>query len=142
MNQSRNIELSKFGFYWLTELSAYQSYIKGQNTFILFYYFNKDKNKLIDSEMFLLDKELLKNKKVVKNYVLDSNFKKIRLDTPKVEFLTSKQCFENAVDKIKIKIFPHTILDYFYYTDKRTVTPIEFLNDDVKKDSFKQLTLF
>ena len=142
MNQSRNVELRKFGFYWLTDLSAYQSYIKGQNTFILFYYFDRNQRKLIETEMFLLDKEELKNNKIVKNYVLDSNFKKVKLNTPKVEFLTSKQCFENAVDKIKIKIFPHTILDYFYYTDKRTVIPKEFLNVDVKKDSFQQLTLF
>ena len=113
-------EMKRFGYQWLTDFSAFQKFSRGINVYINFYYHDLNTNKLKETPLFLLDKDELKNNK-----------------------LTRKQQFENALNHIKIqKVFPNTIMDYFYYTDNRTVIPKEFIKEEIISSKLKQLTLF
>lgn len=113
-------EMKRFGYQWLTDLSAFQKFSRGINIYINFYYHDLYTKQLLESPLFLLNKDELKNNK-----------------------LTRRQQFDNALNHIKIQeIFPNTIMDYFYYTDNRTVIPKEFIKSEILESKLKQLTLF
>lgn len=113
MKKNTNVDMKRFGYNWLTDLSAYQNYSKNINIYVTYYYSDIDTKKLIESPLFILNK----------NHLNDN-------------YLTRKQQFNNALNEIKMQnIFPHTILEYFYYTDNRTVIPKEFLKEQITKES-------
>ncbi|MFY9090305.1 hypothetical protein [Arcobacter aquimarinus] len=133
---SKEFTAKRFGFTWITDLTALEKYIKNINVYVIYYSYDVYDSKLIESPLYLLNKNLLNEMKTI----YSTEFVKPK----KIKKFTPKEAFKIANNELKIKyIFPNTIFNYYYYTDNRTVIPKEFLQvPKLKNSNQKQLTLF
>ena len=101
--QKTNLDL--FGCVELYTHTARQKYLKGFNVFVKFYFHDIHQKKLIESDLYMLDKDILKDTSI-----------------------NGFEAYTFALQKIKMRhIFPHSIMSFFLYTDNRTKTPKEFI---------------
>lgn len=145
------MNVDTFGFTEIMEFTAKKLFLEKKNIYVQFYVITPNKE-LVKTEVFILDKREIDFKypkeqlKIHTSYVdrLDKKDTSFYLvNTTEKEFLKDIG-FRNAYNHIVMKnVFPNQIMQTFYYTDYRTVTPKEF-EYQLKKDEpkHKQLTMF
>lgn len=102
------------GYQWLSSFNIHDKFRKGLNVYVKFYYMTSHKKDLKESKLFIIDKSLL---------------------TTNMSMSEKDKILKDSYNKILMKeIFPHTIMDTFYYTDNRTKIPKEFIVEEVEKN--------
>ena len=108
-------DLKRFGYDWLTRSSANHKYKEKINIYVVIYYVDINTKELKESPFTLLSKE----------YLETVNF--------------GNRAFTDSLNQFLMRdIFPHTIMNTFYYTDNRTVIPKQFQKQELITDN--QLT--
>jgi hypothetical protein len=83
-----------------------------------FFYRDINLKKLVESPLYLLDKDILKDKNIPKYTSFDFLFQKLKMQ----------------------EVFPHPIMSTFIYTDNRTKTPKQFIKEKVIPANKNQIT--
>ncbi len=132
------MNIKKFGYTSLYLFQAKEKFNQDINVFVSFYYHDFAKCSLVETPIYIFSKKGLtpisefsdSYKKFVKEIGNEFSEKDIIKNTP----------FETSLNRILMKhIFPHSIMETFYFTDNKTKIPEEFLEQkEVIEDS--QLT--
>lgn len=98
-------ELSHLGFKEINVFDANRKFVYNINIFVKFFYRDISLKKLVESPLYLLDKDILKDKTIPQYTAFDFLFQKLKMQ----------------------EVFPHPIMTSFIYTDNRTTTPKQFV---------------
>lgn len=113
------LNVKTFGYKEINQIDAQKKYINNINIFVKFFYLDINRKKIIESDIYILDKDFLKDKTV-------SIFEACKF----------------AIQRIKVKhIFPHTIMSSFIYTDNKKTIPKQFVNKEIVSNKQKQMLL-
>ena len=102
-------QLSLLGFKQIDQLTAKRNFVENINILVKFFYHDMHSKKLVESPLYLLDKDILKDKTVPKYTAFDFLFQKLKMQ----------------------EVFPHAIMSTFIYTDNRTKTPKQFIKEKI-----------
>lgn len=112
------IQLPHLGFKEIDQLSAKRKFVENINILVKFFYRDINLKKLVESPLYLLDKDILKDKNIPKYTSFDFLFQKLKMQ----------------------EVFPHSIMSTFIYTDNRTKTPKQFIKEKVIPANKNQIT--
>ncbi len=112
------IQLPHLGFKEIDQLSAKRKFVENINILVKFFYRDINLKKLVESPLYLLDKDILKDKNIPKYTSFDFLFQKLKMQ----------------------EVFPHPIMSTFIYTDNRTKTPKQFIKEKVIPANKNQIT--
>ena len=101
------IQLPFLGFKEIDQLAAKRKFVENINILVKFFYRDINLKKLVESPLYLLDKDILKDKNIPKYTSFDFLFQKLKMQ----------------------EVFPHPIMSTFIYTDNRTKTPKQFIKE-------------
>lgn len=105
----KSTDLEHLGFKEINKLDASRKFPENINILIKFFYHDAFKKTFVESPLFLLDKTILKDKTTLKY-----------------------SAFDFLLQKLKIQeVFPHTIMSTFIYTDNRTKTPMQYIQEKI-----------
>ncbi len=130
-----------FGYERIYFFQAEKKFKQGLNIFVLFYYHDFDSSTLIESPICFLGKSLPSHLPAFtdsyRKHLLSLN------ENLGSAPLISKSTFGVLLDHVLMKnVFPHRLIETFYYTDNKTVVPKEFLRQIIEEPKHKQLTMF
>lgn len=103
------IQLPHLGFKEIDQLAAKRKFVENINILVKFFYRDINLKKLVESPLYLLDKDILKDKNIPKYTSFDFLFQKLKMQ----------------------EVFPHPIMSTFIYTDNRTKTPKQFIKEKI-----------
>ena len=112
------IQLPFLGFKEIDQLAAKRKFVENINILVKFFYRDINLKKLVESPLYLLDKDILKDKNIPKYTSFDFLFQKLKMQ----------------------EVFPHPIMSTFIYTDNRTKTPKQFIKEKVIPANKNQIT--
>lgn len=127
----KSTELKYLGFKEINQLDASRNFALGLNVLVKFFYHDAFRKTLIESPLFLLDKSVLKDLKKINNQFSHMNINQYseHIETKQI---TSYKAFDFLFQKIKMQeVFPHAIMSTFIYTDNRTKTPKQFIQEKI-----------
>lgn len=102
-------QLPYLGFKEIDPLAAKRNFVENKNILVKFFYHDMHLKKLVESPLYLLDKDILKDKNIPKYTAFEFLFQKLKMQ----------------------EVFPHSIMSIFIYTDNRTKTPKEFIKEKI-----------
>lgn len=102
-------DLAYLGFKEIDPLAAKRNFVENKNILVKFFYHDMHLKKLVESPLYLLDKDILKDKNIPKYTAFEFLFQKLKMQ----------------------EVFPHSIMSTFIYTDNRTKTPKEFIKEKI-----------
>ncbi len=127
----KTIDLPHSGFKEINKLDASRKFAENINILVKFFYHDAFKKTLIESPLFLLDKSVLKDLKKNNNHFSHMN-KNQFAEHIEIKDITTYTAFDYLFMKLKIQeIFPHTIMSTFIYSDNRTKTPKQFVQEKI-----------
>lgn len=116
-----------FGYKKIYEFQALDFFKESKNVFVKYYYQDFHTKRLTESKLFKLEKPNL----LVKNKLdINSSLTQIRNSKIVHKRNITDNDFKNSINKILVNnIFPHKIMQTFYYTDNRTKIPTQNIKE-------------
>ena len=102
-------DLAYLGFKEIDPLAVKRNFVENKNILVKFFYHDMHLKKLVESPLYLLDKDILKDKNIPKYTAFEFLFQKLKMQ----------------------EVFPHSIMSTFIYTDHRTKTPKGFIKEKI-----------
>lgn len=135
------MNLKSFGYQRIYLFQVKDKFKQGLNIYALFYYQDFDSKKLIESPLYFLGKD-----KPTGLPELTDSYRNFLLETREnfnLKELPIKSTLEILIDHVLMKnVFPHSLIDTFFYTDNKRTVPKEFLKQIEEPQNHKQLTMF
>jgi len=134
------VDMPYSGFKEVNKLYVPRMFAENINVLVKFFYHDAFTKTLVESPLFLLDKTILKELKSINKDLQSISGEFFEPDATCRE-ITPYTAFDYVFQSLKIReVFPHTLMTFYLYSDNRTKTPKQFVQEKIIPANKNQIT--